>query len=112
MALRKRLFEHVPEMGYTKWWYYDDATDECYIETVWDQDHYGEANATLRKEKHGTRMGDGMEHVAQIPMALYWKLKTRGVFDDQRDFRRWWQSDEAAPFKVRELWMGRVTRGA
>lgn len=111
MALRKRLFEHVPELGQTKWWYYDDATDEAYIETVYDHDAYGASSVEQRKLNDGTRFGD-LAHIAQIPMALYWKLKARGVFDDQRAFRRWFQSDEAAPFKVRDLWLGRVNRGA
>lgn len=111
MALEKRLFSTDPFLGQTKWWYYDDVTDEAWIETVFDTQAYGESSAELRKESHGTKFGD-MARVAQIPMALYWRLKKQHVFEDQRAFRRWFQSDEAAPFKVRELWMGAGKGGA
>lgn len=103
--IETRLMEKDPVLGQTKLWHYDHATDEAWIETKWDLDAYGAAGVEAQKENDGKRMGDGMEKIAQIPMALYWKLKNKGIFDDDRAFRRWFQSDEARPFKVRNLWV-------
>lgn len=109
MTLHKRLWEKDDVLGQTKWWYYDPDTDEAWIETVWDVEAYGTSSVEQQKFRDGTKMGDGMEQVAQIPMALFYRLNQQGVFDDQRAFRRWFQSDEAAPFKVRNLWFGKRT---
>lgn len=102
--IQTRLFEHNAEFGYTKWWHYDPDTDEAWIETKWDLEAYGEIAKDGQNNDTG-RFNDGMHRVAQIPMALYQKLKTQGVFDDKRAFRRWFQSDEAAPFKLRKMWV-------
>ncbi len=102
--IRSRLFSHDPETNTTKIWHYDDEKDEAWIETKWDLNAIGQENAEIRKEDTG-RFNDGLHRIGQIPMALYWKLKTQGVLDDKRLFRRWWQSDEAEPFKTKSCWV-------
>lgn len=103
--IRTLPFDHDPNTGQvTKWWHHDMATDEVWIESVIDMDTIAESSKELRKNDTG-KFGDGMHRVAQIPLPIYWKLKQRHVFEDQKEFRRWWQSDEAAPFKVKKCWI-------
>lgn len=101
--IRTRPFAHDPDTGaVTKWWHYDDADDTAIIEDVIDLKSVAEFNAEMRKVNTG-RFGDGLHWIGSIPMPIYWRLKKRGIFDDQKAFRRWWMSDEAAPFRGRDM---------
>ena len=99
----RRPWETCPITGkVTKWYEYDEDTDEVIIEDVIDWDAYGEFNKEARKENTG-RFGDGMAWIGSMPMPIYWRLKERGIFDDPKLFRRWWLSDESLPFRGRDM---------
>lgn len=101
--IRKRLFDHNPELNTTSWWYWDDSNDDVWIEEVQnDEGQLHEFAKESRKDDVG-RFNDGLHLVGSIPMPLYMKLKARHVFDDHTAFVRWWNSDEALPYKTREM---------
>lgn len=100
--LQTRPFEHDALGNVTKWWHYDDADDEAIIEDVIDLQSVGEFNKEMAKDNTG-RFGDGMHWIGSIPMPIYWRLKTQGILDDGPRLRRWWLSDEAAPFRGRNM---------
>jgi hypothetical protein len=100
--LQTRPFEHDALGNVTKWWHYDDVTDDAIIEDVVDLKSVGEFNREVAKENTG-RFGDGIHWIGSIPMPIYWRLKQRGVLDDDRALKRWWLSDEAAPFRGRDM---------
>lgn len=110
--IETRPWSHDAAGKVTKWWHYDRETDEVWIETVMDLDSYGETSKDLRDATSGQRYGDGLQLIGQLPPVLYWRLKAQGVFDpddNYRAFRRWWNSDEALPFKCRDIGFGRRT---
>ena len=100
--LQTRPFAHDELGNVTKWWHYDDATDEATIEDVVDLQSVGEFNKERAKENTG-RFADGMHWIGSIPMPIYWRLQAQGVLEDGPRLRRWWLSDEAAPFRGRNM---------
>ena len=101
--LSTRPFSHDPLTGaVSKWFHYDDVTDEVFIEDVVDLQAIGDYNREMAKTNTG-RFQDGIHWIGSIPPAIHWRLKQRGVFDDQQSFRRWWTSEEAAPFRGRDM---------
>jgi len=78
----KRLFDHDPVLGITKYWHYDAATDTARIESVQDVNPYLDANKAERNAHNG-RFNDGMHKIASIPMTLYWQWKKEGLFEDE-----------------------------
>lgn len=101
--LRTRPFAHNPNTGaVSKWYHYDDDTDEVYIEDVVDYAAYAAYNREMAKANTG-RFEDGMHWIGSIDPATHHRLKERGVLSDQKAFRRWWNSDESAPFRGRDM---------
>ena len=102
--LQTRPFSHDPDTGaVTKWWHYDDVTDEAIIEDVIDFDAYGRANAIRKGELDGTRFKHDFNWIGQIPAPVYWRLKKAGIMDDESRLKKWWLTDEAAPFRGRTM---------
>jgi hypothetical protein len=98
-----RPFAHDPVTGaVSQWYHYDEASDEIILEDVVDLETIGEFNREQAKVNTG-RFKDGFHWIGSIPMPIYWKLKQAHVFDDPKLLRRWWLSDEAAPFRGRDM---------
>ena len=90
----RRIFSHDPEWGVTKWWHYDSDTDIARIETVQDVEHLLEVNKAAQALTAGGRWGDGLQHVAHIPMATYAEWLATGKDKDQAAVRRWLNDPE------------------
>ena len=98
-----RPFSRDQATGAVKQWYhYDDETDEIIIEDVLDLETIGNYNRERAKVNTG-RFKDGMNWIGSIPMPVYLRLQKRRVFEDQKEFRKWWMSEESAPFRGRDM---------
>lgn len=85
----KRLFSRDALTGVTKWFHYDDATEEVTIETVQELDAALEQN--LKRRNNQTRLdrwGDG-KIVASIPNTIYAELLASGKYKDEAYMKRW-----------------------
>jgi len=80
---RKRLLNVSPIDGTRTWWHDSDAHDDVVIEEEMFTEPLLELNYEKRKEHIGTKikMGDGNHHVADLPMALLFKLKAMGHWE-------------------------------
>ncbi|MFZ9767192.1 MAG: hypothetical protein ACO3C4_01710 [Candidatus Limnocylindrus sp.] len=98
--MSRKLFSHDPLTGITKYWHYDPDTDRAYIETVQDVQPLIDQNTALRNEvTRLDRWGDGKK-VADIPLHIFWDLKTKGILDDQAALRRWLNDPSNVAFRT------------
>ena len=69
--------------GTKTWWNYDDTDDSLVIEEEMPTEPLLNANYEERKDKVGVmqKMGDGNHLVANMPMALLFKLKAMGHWE-------------------------------
>lgn len=103
--MAKRLFSHDPVFGVTKYWHWDEMSDEVAIETVQDIEPLLEYNQRLRNDQTSLdRWGDG-KVVAKIPMTEYAKLLADKRIHDQAYLRRWLNDPENRKYRTR---LGRV----
>lgn len=88
----KRLFSR--DENYTRWFHYDEATDETTIETVQHLDPLVNLNHFAQKEQTKLhRWGDG-KIVATIPLSIYLKLYSEGKTKDSAYMKRWLNDPE------------------
>ncbi len=101
--IETRPWEVDPTTGkVTKWYHYDHSDDTFYIEDVIDLDAVGAHNAELRKYNTG-RFKDGMHWIGSIPLPIHARLQKEGILQDPDRFRKWWLSDDALPFRGRDM---------
>lgn len=83
----KRLFSRDPVSGVTRWFHYDDDTDQVTIETVQDASRIVDDATRIRNSKTSLdRWGDG-KHVGFIPQAVFAKWCAEGKLGDQSVIR-------------------------
>ena len=85
----KRLFDFDPETGTTKWWHYDAEKDEATIETVFEVGDLIEQNKKQYADTDERARYGEWSKVASIPMALFYRLKAKGIIDDPAAMKRW-----------------------
>jgi hypothetical protein len=96
----KRLFSRDATMGITKWFHYDEATEEVRIETVQELDPILEKNLKMRNNQMRIdRWGDG-KIVASVPMVIYGEWVTSGKVNDQAFLTRWLNDPENLKFRT------------
>ena len=95
----KRLFDHDPMTGITKYWHVTD-TGQYVVESVQDVSKIFEANKRAANNTSG-KYGD-MPRVAQIPLIVYYELKRKGILNDPVEMRKWLNKPENAMFRTRE----------
>lgn len=77
-----RVLEKIPELGITRLFHYDEATEEATIETVQDVEGIVEATKDEFKEFDERANWKGEWHrVASIPISLYHDLIAKGVIE-------------------------------
>lgn len=97
----KRLFDIDPLTGATRYFSYDENTDECTIETVSDISEIIELNKRrYNNQSESTRWGDG-QIVASIPMEVLADLQRRGIAQDQAKMRAWLNDSDNRFFRTR-----------
>lgn len=78
--IETRLFEHVPETGTTRWFHYNDETDEVTIESEQDVTELVEANKAMFNSVDERAGWKGDTHlVGRIPINMYWDLVKKGL---------------------------------
>jgi len=100
--MEKRIFSEDKDLGITRYWHYNNETDEATIQTQQDVTDIIEENKqefNMVDERAGWK-GE-FHRVASIPMSIYAKLKSEGKLDDQEYMKRWLNSDENRFFRVR-----------
>jgi hypothetical protein len=100
--MHSKLFDFDPVTGTKKIWHYDGDKDEAIIETVMDASSVVDDNKALfnQFDERSNWKGD-MHHVAQIPMALYYDLKSKGITDDPARMKAWLNDPENRYFRTR-----------
>lgn len=94
--MRKRLLDYDPETATTTWHYYDDHTDETYIEEIQDVQPYLEINKALQNVGTGgstrgvneySSRGIKKEwwHVASIPNGVIAQWLQKGINVYEKD---------------------------
>ena len=97
----KRIFSQDPSAGITKWFHYDDDTDQAWIETTQNVEQVVEdAKRSFNSYGKGARWGDG-DRVAHIPMSVYAKWCAEGKLGDQETIRAWLNDPANAAFRTR-----------
>ena len=97
----KRLFDFDPETGTTKWWHYDAEKDEATIETVFEVGDLIEQNKKQYADTDERARYGEWSRVASIPMALFYRLKAKGIIDDQAAMKRWLNDPDNRFFRTR-----------
>jgi hypothetical protein len=100
--MHSKLFDSDPLTGAKKIWHYNGDTDEAIIETVVDVSGVIEQNkaAFNQVDENANWKGD-MHHVAQIPMAVLYDLKAKGIADDPARMKAWLNDPENRFFRTR-----------
>ena len=103
--MSRRLFSRDDVTGITKWFHYNDATDEVTIHTEQDLGDFLEQNQKMRNNQTSLdRWGDG-KIVASIPMTIYAQWLVDGRANDQAFLKRWLNDPEN---KVYRTFAGKV----
>lgn len=110
--MERKLFDHNPDFGVTRWAYLDPEKDEIHIETVQDATAIIEANKRAMADSGGrnARYNDGMHHVATLPISVLEDLMAKGILKvgkngDGEGNKRWkaWLNDpDNRFFRTRE----------
>ncbi|ANN76806.1 hypothetical protein [Bordetella flabilis] len=100
--MEKRPFLSNSFLGTKEIWHYDPIGDVAYIETKQDAEQIVEANkAQYAATDERARYGDGMQHVARIPVVVLQDLRQRGVLKDPKRFKAWLNDPENRHFRTR-----------
>lgn len=99
--MARQLFSRDPFLGLTKYFHYDEGKDQAIIETVADVEPLLEANLQSRNEQTRLdRMGDGVQHVACVPMHIYGEWLATGKDRDDAFVRRWLNDPENLKYRT------------
>jgi len=106
----KRLFDHNPVFGITRYSYYDADRDELHIETVQDVEPVVESNkAQFADTDERARWGDGLQKVATLPLNVLEDLMQKGILvpgkhgdgEGNKRLRAWLNDPENRFFRTR-----------
>jgi hypothetical protein len=96
----KLLLEYDPLAGITEYLHSDDG-ENFILERVMDVEPIVEMNKIAQSEWQGKRWGDGLQHVATIPLNILADLKAKGILDDQKAFFRWLDNPDNRLFRTK-----------
>jgi hypothetical protein len=100
--METRLFNVMPEFGIVEKWHYDEQNDVAHIESIQNPTAIIEGNkAVFNATDEHARYGDGVHHVARIPLVVLQDLKKRGIADDPKRLKAWLNDPENRFFRVR-----------
>lgn len=103
--MQKRVFDHNPLMGITKYFSYDEMTDEATITTAQDLTPLLESNKRAQNEQTSLdRWGDGRT-VARVPLSIYYDWLKAGKTNDDAFLRRWLNDPDNKGFR---FFLGKV----
>lgn len=100
--MHSKLFDYDPLTGLKKMWHYDADTDEAIIENIVDATEVIEQNKSAFNSVDAKAKWTGdMHHIAQIPMAVYYDLKAKGIVDDPKRMKAWLNDADNRYFRTR-----------
>lgn len=94
----KKLFDHDPTTGITKYWHVK-GNGEYVVETV--QDVKQIANQNKRQYNDSTGKFGEFSKVASIPLPVYYELKRRGIADDPKALKKWLNDGDNQVFRTK-----------
>lgn len=97
----KKIFDTDKDVGITRTWHYDDATDMATIQTQQDVTDVIEDNKNDFAQVDERAKWGELTKVASIPLSLYYQLKSEGKLDDQAYMKRWLNDPENRYFRTR-----------
>jgi len=101
----KKLFDVDPVLGLTRYFHYNEETDEACLQTTQDVQPVIESATRMRNSLTSLdRWGDGRV-VAQVPLSIYFSWMREGKDKDDAFLRRWLNDPDNKKFRVKE---GRV----
>ena len=99
MAERMRIYRDSDGIKKTMIWD-DEDSSQVTIKTEQDLTEILDGIARDRELSAGRRARD-QEPTHRIPTIVYEDLKLRGIADDDDAFRKWLNSSEATPWRIR-----------
>lgn len=99
--MEKKLFDTNQELGITRIWHYNDATDEATIQTQQDVTNVIEENRSDFSQVDERAPWGELTKVASIPLSLYYQLKAEGKLDDEAYMKRWLNDPDNRYFRTR-----------
>jgi len=96
----KRLFDHDPETGITRWFHFDDANDQFYIQTRQETQDIVDQNMREANEAKSGWTGD-WHKVASIPLTTFMELQKKGITQDQAALKKWLNDPDNAYFRTK-----------
>lgn len=103
-----KLLSRDPFAGVTRWFHYDELTEQTTIETVMDD---AAATALLENNLAGRNARDKRSpwgdraHVATIPAHIYGEMLRTGMAKDESAMKRWLNDPANVRYRTR---LGRV----
>lgn len=97
----KRFFSKDDDQGITRYFHYDEATDQATIQTQQDVTAIIEENKQDYVQVDERARWGEWNKVASIPMSIYFQLKAEGKLDDQAYMKRWLNDPENKYFRTR-----------
>jgi hypothetical protein len=94
-----KVFSQDPVYGITTYWHYDESTDTATLQKSQEVEGLLDINKAHFNDAPN-RWGD-WSRVASIPLTVYQELKTKGVVDDERAFKRWLNDPDNRFFRTR-----------
>lgn len=96
----KKLFSHDAELGITRYFHYDENTDQATISTHQNLSPLLEQTKRYRNQQTSLdRWGEGRV-VAQVPLALYYEWLKEGKTNDDAFLRRWLNDPDNKGFRT------------
>ena len=96
----KRLFDHDPLTGITRWFHWDDAEDAFYIQTQQETEDLIDQNKREANDTSNGWSGD-WHKVASIPLTIFMQLQKEGIVDDQEAMKKWLNDPSNAYFRTK-----------
>jgi hypothetical protein len=97
----KRLFSHNKQTGMTRWFHFDELTEQVTITTEQEVDDVlDDSKRAFNQYGKGARWGDG-DKVANIPMGVYSQWCAKGQLGDEAVVRAWLNDPANKHFRTR-----------
>jgi hypothetical protein len=100
--LQSLLFDEDPIAGVRRIFHPSADGETFTIETQQDVSDLIDLNkAKFNQFDERTPWRGDLHQVGSIPMSLYFDLKKKGILDDQKALRKWWNDRDNAAFRTR-----------
>lgn len=96
----RKVLSHDPASGITRFYHWDESTDEFVIQTTQETEHIVEANKFALN--NAPKRWSDMDRIASIPVSIYFDLKKKGIVDDPKAFKRWLSDPDNRFFRTKE----------